>query len=440
MEKYLEQMKKFIAYHSISTDEQYKNDMSQTANYLIKLLNSHGCETQSITGYGNPIVVASYVVDKKLPTCLVYGHYDVQPADISEWRNQDPFAMEVTDEKIIARWAVDNKGQIMIHVISIINAIQNGDLQYNIKFMIEWDEETGSPFLEKFVKDHKELLSADLVMVSDGEIIGDHTPTLGAWFRGGANITLTLQTATVDLHSGLFGWIAPNSAHEASILINKLYTDGYKITIPGYYDDVVTLSDEIVENNKAVPFDAEEIKHITWIKSIYAMKDHDPVTINGLFPTIQVTWLQSWYTGNGYRNAIPHQTMIKFNLRLAPGQNQHQAIARFGEWVNTELPDYVDHTLEISDPYAAITIQTDNPHTIKAASIIEKIYNRAPVYRYCGAAIPVTWMFQDILDTSVIIADLGNEDCNMHGVGENFRLSCIQKGLDFSQKFFTTKA
>jgi acetylornithine deacetylase/succinyl-diaminopimelate desuccinylase-like protein len=164
------------------------------------------------------------------------------------------------------------------------------------------------------------------------------------------------------------------------------------------------------------------------------------VTINGLFPTIQVTWLQSWYTGNGYRNAIPHQTTIKFNLRLAPGQNQHQTVASFGEWINTTLPTYVDHTIEISDPYGAITIQTDNQHTQKAAEIIGELYNRPPVYRFCGAAIPVTGMFQDILDTSVIIADLGNEDCNMHGVGENFRLSCIQKGLDFSQKFFTTQA
>jgi acetylornithine deacetylase/succinyl-diaminopimelate desuccinylase-like protein len=120
------------------------------------------------------------MVDEKLPTCLIYGHYDVQPADLSEGWNQDPFDMEVTDEKIIARGAVDNKGQIMIHIISILNAIQTGNLQYNIKFMIEGDEETGSPHLEKFVKDHKELLSADVVMVSDGEIIGDHTPTLGA--------------------------------------------------------------------------------------------------------------------------------------------------------------------------------------------------------------------------------------------------------------------
>lgn len=140
--------------------------------------------------------------------------------------------MQLTDEKIIARGAVDNKGQIMIHIISILDAIQSGDLQYNIKFMIEGDEETGSPHLQQFLLDHQELLACDLVMVSDGEIIGDHTPTLGAGFRGGANVTITLQTAQYDLHSGLYGGIAPNSAIEATKLLSTLYDDGYRLTIP----------------------------------------------------------------------------------------------------------------------------------------------------------------------------------------------------------------
>ncbi len=440
MKNYLEEMKKFISYRSISTDTQYKNDMSQTANYLCDLLKTYGFETKSITWYGNPIVVASYHHDDSLPTCLIYGHYDVQPADISEWWEQDPFDMQTTDEKIIARGAVDNKGQIMIHIISIGEAIQEWTLQYNIKFMIEGDEETGSPYLSKFVKDHTEDLSCDFVMVSDGEIIGEDIPTITAGYRWWANMTVTLQTATVDLHSGIYWWIAPNSAHEANILINKLYDDGYRIAIPGYYDDVSLISQEMIDNNLSVPFDPEDIKKITGMKSLYMIDDYDPVTINGLLPTIQVTWLQSWYTGNWYRNAIPHQTIIKFNLRLAPGQNAQTAVAKFSNWIQETLPTYVDSTIDISDPYEAITIDTDNTYTQKTAKVLEQQYNNKAIFRYCWAAVPVTGLFQEILKAAVVVADLGNEDCNMHGVAENMRLSCIEKGLAFSKAYFSSPA
>ncbi len=435
---YLDLMKQFIAFRSISTDPNYKEHMSDTADYLVELLKTYGFQAEAIPWYGNPIVVWSHVTDPALPTYLIYGHYDVQPAAKDEWREQDPFDLHIQDDKIVARGAVDNKGQIMIHIATIGKLVQEGRLQYNIKFMIEGDEETGSPYLVKFLNDYKDLLRADVVVVSDGEIIGDHTPTIGAGFRGWCNMTLTFQTADVDLHSGLYGWIAPNSALEAMKVLGKLYTQQHRIAIDDYYKTVDPITDEEIANNKSLPVTHEEIMQSTGIKNLLIQEWYDAVTANGLMPTIQISGLQAGYTGDGYRNAIPHKTIVKINFRFARGQNPTDSIAQFVSRVNEQTPEYVTLNIDISDPYGAITIKTDHPSIQKAREVLTASHGKEPVLRFCGAAIPVTGLFQDILGSAVVIVDLANDDCRMHGVGENFKLSCIQKWLDFSEQFFSS--
>lgn len=434
--QYLTLMKEFISYPSISTDPQHSGDCAATAEYLVNLLRWYGFTADAITWYGNPIVVASYILNPNLSTYLVYGHYDVQPADIAEWWEQDPFDLQVTDEKIIARGAVDNKGQIMIHIATIGQLIQENSIGFNIKFMIEGDEETGSPYLEKFMHDYKDTLSCDWVVVSDGEIIGDHTPTIWAWFRGGCNMTLTLKTANVDLHSGLYGWIAPNSALEATKLLSKLYTTQHRLSIETYYSDTQSVTDEERLHASNIPFSEEDTKKTTGIRNLLVQEWYDPVTANGLMPTIQITGLQSGYTGDGYRNAIPHKTTIKLNFRFARGQNPTTAVEQFISRAREQLPEYVDMEIDISDPYAAITIQTHHEAVQRARDILGLSHSKEPVLRFCGAAIPVTGMFQDILGAWVAIVDLANDDCHMHGVWENFKISCIEKWLEFSKQFF----
>ncbi len=428
----------FISYPSISTDPEHKNDMTQTAWFLVDLLSAHGFTAQAITGYSNPIVVARYITDPSYETVLIYGHYDVQPADLSEGWTNDPFVLTEREWRLYARGVVDNKGQIMIHIATVLDLISQGKLRYNIVFMIEGDEETWSPHLERFINEQKDLLKADYTLISDGEIIGDHTPTLIAAFRGGCNLTLTLRTASDDLHSGLYGNIAPNSAYEMSHLLGKLYDDRAMIAVPWRYDSVAPITPEQKENNTHVPFSFEETQQITGIKALYTPDGYDPTTANGLLPTIEISWIQSGYTGNGYRNAIPAQTMAKINFRFAPGQDAQQMMQLFSQRVTSQLPAYVDHTIEMSDAYDAITLRTDHPKVQEARDILSTIYGRAPILRYCGAAIPVTGLFQDLLWQTVIVVDLANEDCHMHGVDENFSISCIDKGLAFSQQFLST--
>lgn len=433
---YLPLLHKSISYKSISTDPEYKEVCNACAEWYIELFQNHGFATEKIIWYGNPLVYAYYEVDPWAKTYLVYGHYDVQPADISEWRSHDPFALRKNENKLYARGAVDNKGQHMIHITTILELIKTNTLAHNIKFLLEWDEETGSPHIPTAISDYKELLKADIALISDGEIIGNHTPTMTASFRGGANMTITLDTAKTDLHSGIYGNIAPSTSHEAAILISKLYDEFNSIAIPGRYDDLSEITDTQVANNKNVPFDIEELKYISWIKTVIPPKGYDPVTANGLLPTIQISGIHSGYTGNGYKNIIPWSATIKINFRFWPGQDAEAKIEKFKQRVANTLPVYADHEIETSDYYNAISIDIDNEETKKASVLLSEVYGKTCIMRYCGAAVPISWLFQDILACKVIIADLGNEDCNMHGVDENIDIACVEKGLEFSRRFF----
>jgi acetylornithine deacetylase/succinyl-diaminopimelate desuccinylase-like protein len=238
----------------------------------------------------------------------------------------------------------------------------------------------------------------------------------------------------------MYGGIAPNAAYEASKLLGKLYDDKHRLTIDGYYEGVAEITEEMLRNNASLPITAADIQATTGIRDVLIHEWYDIATANGLLPTIQISGIQSGYTGEWYRNAIPATCLIKLNFRFAPGQDPEQTIALFTDRVAQHLPHYVQYTIETSDPYGAITIMTDHEAVKRADSLLSDIYGKAAVYRYCGAAIPVTGLFQDVLGAVVIIADLANEDCRMHGVGENFRIGNVMKGLEFSRRFFTMEA
>lgn len=433
---YLQLLEQFIAFKSISTDPAYKNDCKVTADRLVDLLKNWWLDAKVIPNYGNPIVLANYIYDPSLPTLLIYGHYDVQPADASDWRTNDPFTLSQTEQKVFARGAVDNKGQIMIHIYTVLELIKTNNLRYNIKFMIEWDEETGSPFLTKFIEDYKDELKADYCIISDGEMIGNHTPTMTASFRWGANMTIKYISSKTDLHSGIYGGIAPSTSYELSKILSKLYDSNGLIAIPGRYDDLAPITDLQKANNAKVPFDIDEIKKISEIRDIWTPKGYDPVTANWLLPTIQISWLNSWYTWDGYKNIIPHQATAKINFRFWPWQSSTKMIDLFKNWIAENTPKYISFEIQTSDPYDAILLDVDNDINRSASQIISDIYNKPAIMRYCWAAVPVSGMFQNIW-MQVTIVDLGNEDCNMHGVDENFDKVCIEKWLEFSKKFLS---
>jgi acetylornithine deacetylase/succinyl-diaminopimelate desuccinylase-like protein len=429
---YLTLLKEFLAFPSISTDPQYQQNITQTAQWLAQTFQDHHFDTQVITGYSNPIVIASYLANPNHPTCLIYGHYDVQPASQDEGWQSDPFQLHITDTYLYGRGVIDNKGQVLIHIAAIFELIEQQKLQYNIKFMLEGNEETGSPTLAKFISEHQKELRSDFILISDGEITADH-PVIELGFRGGFNSTLTLRSASNDLHSGIYGGAAPNSAFEMTKLLSKLFDSQNRITIPGFYDDV-----EPLDGRMRIPFDQTTYSQITGAKTLLTEPATDFYNQVGLRPTLQITGLQSGYVGDGYRNSIPHQSTVKINARLVQKQNPQTIIKFLRTWISNNLPDYLQHQLQVSAPYEGIKLDVENPFIHKAAAILAETYATEVYYKYSGGGLPVVTTFHQIFGVPQLLIPFANEDCAMHGANENFNLELAQKAYQFSQSFFST--
>lgn len=429
---YLTLLKEFLAFPSISTDPQYQEAMLSTAQWLQQTFQSHNFNSQIVTGYSNPIVLSTYITDPTYPTCLIYGHYDVQPASQDEGWQSDPFQLKITDTHLYGRGVIDNKGQVLIHIAAIFELISQQKLRYNIKFMLEGNEETGSPDLAKFIRDYEQELRADFILISDGEITADH-PIVELGFRGGFNSTLTISTATNDLHSGIYGGAAPNAAFEMTKLLSKLFDSQNRITIAGFYDAV-----EALDGRMQIPFDQAAYTHITGAKALLTEPDIDFHNQVGLRPTVQVTGLQSGYTGEGYRNSIPHQATAKINARLVQKQNPQAIVELLRNWISSNLPDYVQHQFQVSDPYQGIKLDLDNPYIHKAVNLLEKAYSQTVYYKYSGGGLPVVTTFHQVFGVPQLLIPFANEDCAMHGANENFNLELARKAYQFSQSYFST--
>jgi acetylornithine deacetylase/succinyl-diaminopimelate desuccinylase-like protein len=319
-QEYLKLLKQFIKFKSISTDPQFKGEIENTVKWLTKLLENNGFKITIIQGNNHPIVLAEFIKNPSLETCLVYGHYDVQPANINEGWENDPFEILEKEDKLIARGIVDNKGQISIHIFTILELIKQDKLNYNIKFFIEGEEELGSPGLEEIIKNNKDILKADFFLLSDGTILANH-PAIEVSLRGIANITLSLQTSDKELHSGIYGSSAPNAIHEMSKFISNLYDKNNKINIDNFYDDIKVVSEFEKENNKKIPFDIEEYKRNSGTKVMLNEEGLDFRTQVGLRPAVNVVGVVAGYNGSGYKTSIPNIATAKFNFRLVDGQD-----------------------------------------------------------------------------------------------------------------------
>lgn len=430
MNTYKSLLQQAIQFRSVSTDPQFAPQIEGMVSWLSETLQKKGFAVERFEGYANPIILGTYTTDKNAKTCLLYGHYDVQPANIQDGWNTEPFEVHEDENRFYARGVVDNKGQFLIHLATIFDLIDQNKLKYNIKFLIEGNEETGSPKIAQCIKDNHEKLACDFVLISDGEITGK-SPVIELGFRGGANTTLTIQTATNDLHSGIYGGIAPSAAHELSKFISTLYDEKNKITIPHFYDDVDPISE------KPTPFNKHEYENITGCKTLLHEEKIDPALQTGLRPSIQVTGISTGYTGEGYRNSIPAKAIAKINFRLVKSQDPQKIMEQFEYYIKKTLPDYVSYTFEITDPYEGIKLDINNEYVQKAQEKLTEAFQTQPLHKYSGGGLPIVTLFNDLLKVPQVLVPLGNEDCNMHGVNENFDKAILEKALLFSNNFFS---
>lgn len=436
-EDYKALLSEFLSFKSISTNPDFKGDIDKTANWLVDKFKAYGFDSYLLEGKEtNPNVFAEYHVSDDAETILIYGHYDVQPADMSDGWESDPFELDERDGKLFGRGTVDNKGQVLIHMFTIGNLVQQNRLKYNVKFLIEGNEETGNEELGGIIASNSDLLSCDHVIISDGEITSNR-PTLDVAFRGGANLTIKFKTAKNSLHSGMYGGAIPSASHEMSKFIASLYDANNRVKFEGFYKGVEDITDAEFDNNQSIEFDIDEFESITGINTLKTEQGLDFYSQTGLRPMLTVSGLSSGYTGEGYSNIVPNTAMAKINFRFITDQDPEVILEEFENYVSEVVPDYVEYEIDKNSSWKAIKLDVSNPKVQEATELLEEVYGKKVVYKYVGGSIPVIVDFKNTLGKETISISLGNEDCNMHGVDENFTIDLIKKALEFSEKFFS---
>lgn len=431
---YARLLPQFISYKSISTDPSFIHEIEKTALWLSSQFKENGFDVKKINGYDNSIIVARYEVDPKLKTVLIYGHYDVQPADKEDGWESDPFTVTERNGRLYARGAVDNKGQVLVHIATVFDLIEEKKLKYNVVFMIEGNEESGSPRLSDFIKDHAALLASDLVLVSDGETTGGH-PTLDVGFRGVVNIGITLSTSDRDLHSGLFGGAVPNSAQELSKILGSLWSKDNRVTIPEFYADAEPIDKDLADEAAHFPIPQEEMRLLSGCETLLVSPDSNFYCRNGLLPTLEITGIQTGYTGVGFRNSIPAIATAKINVRTAPAQDPYKQGDYIVKHLQSLVPSYAKATITKDEISKGILLDRTHEYMREASTIMNRVYKTNAIMRVCGATLPIAADFFEILGVPQVYASIGNEDCKMHAANENYALEFLNKGLEFSRAF-----
>ena len=436
---YIHNLSKFITFKSVSTFEDV-TEIGKTVDWLERLFTNSGFSTKVIRGYDNPVIIAEYIVNPDFPTVLVYGHYDVQPASTEEW-GTDPFKLEMKDGKIFGRGVSDNKGQFFVHFSAISKLIEENALIFNVKFIIEGNEETGSPNIKPLLEKFRDELKSVMILISDSSMIQDN-PTMEVGLRGTFNTTLNIYSSDKDLHSGLFGGVAVNSAHVASQFLSELFDDFGNVTYKEFYNDV-EISQEDIKLTDSIPFNKRNILTLTGNSELMLDSKENYYQKVGLKPTIQVTGLSSGYNGVGYRNSVPHQTSIKLNFRLVSNQTPDKVLKDFKQYCEKKLPDFVRHSFaqpeKTEGAVNPVRIDSTGRYHKHIKLLLESVYGAKVYYDFNGATLPIINSFNEVFGNELLMVALANEDCNMHAVGENFDLQKIKKALEFSYKFFSTK-
>jgi acetylornithine deacetylase/succinyl-diaminopimelate desuccinylase-like protein len=435
---YKQLLKKFISFKSISTDEKFSKDLENTAVWISEYLKSSGMETKLLrASVGNPVVFASYNARKDLETVLIYGHYDVQPAKKSDGWSKEPFSLTEKKGRLVARGVVDNKGQILAYMVTVAELIKSGKLAYNVKFLIEGNEESGSGELEEILRKYKNELECDFVLISDGELTNG-MPTIEVSLRGGFNATLKYKTGKTNLHSGIFGGAIPNAAHELMKFFAKLYDDEGAVSFEKFYENTNLPSEEELKRNKRLSKNAD-IKSIAGVNTLCLPKGRDFFTQTGLFPTIQITGIQTGYTSQGYANIVPAESEARLNFRIVASQSPAKIAKNFEKFVKENTPKYVEYSLTFGGLHHPIKVNMDSIYLERVENKLEEIYKSPVARKNVGGAIPFVADVKKILGADTMLVPFCNEDCNMHGINENFEIKLIKKSLMFAGKFLSEK-
>ena len=439
--RFLEELFGLIRIPSISSLTENKADMIKAAEYWKQtLLNSGADKVEIIPTEGNSVVFGEKNIDKNLPTVLVYGHYDVMPVDPIELWKTPPFEPQIIDEKIVARGADDDKGQAFMHAKAFELMVKTNTLPCNVKFMIEGEEEVGSPNLPTFCEKYKDMLKADVILVSDTGMIAKDIPSITTGLRGLSYMEVELTGPNRDLHSGIFGGAVANPANVLAKMIASLHDENKHITIPGFYDDVVEISLEERNEMAKAPFNLEAYKKALDIKCEWGEKGYSTTERTGIRPTLDINGIWSGYTGEGAKTVLPSKATAKISMRLVPNQSNDKISELFKKHFEAIAPDFVKvkvTSLHGGEPYVS---PLDIPAYRAAEKAYTETFGKKPVPTRSGGSIPVIADFEKILGIKSIIMGFGLESDAIHSPNENYPLFNFYKGIEtipYFYKYFT---
>lgn len=436
-ERFLDELLAYLRIPSISTLEENKEDIVKCAQFIEDELKRIGIpKTEIFPTAGHPIVYGELIVDKHLPTVLIYGHYDVQPVDPLELWDSPPFEPVIKDGKIYARGANDNKGQNYVHIKAVESYLKTvGKTPVNIKFIFEGEEEVGSTHLYSFIKEKANLLKCDAVLISDTSLYDNDIPTINYGLRGLCYMEVEVTGADRDLHSGSFGGAIANPINELAKMIAKLHDKNGRITIPNFYKDVLKLTKVEKDNIKNLNFNDKKMCKDYKVKELTGEKGY--LTLEKLWtrPTLDCNGIFGGFTGVGAKTVLPSKATAKISMRLVPNQNPHKIAKEFKKYIETIAPKSVKVKVTEMHGGFPIVIPIDSPAIMAASKATEKAFGKKTVFTREGGSIPIVVEFVKILKAPTILMGLGLDTDDIHSPNEHFLIKNFEYGL-YSSAYF----
>lgn len=439
-EQFLNELLELLKIPSVSADKKFAGDVRAAAEYLkerFKELDTHVeiCETE-----GYPIVYAEHIKDPSLPTVLVYGHYDVQPADPYELWDSPPFEPVIKNDKIYARGACDDKGQMYMHVKAYEALIKTDSLPCNVKFMIEGEEEVGSENLEVFVKANREKLAADVILISDTAMLSNDTPSINVGLKGLSYLEVEVVGPNRDLHSGVYGGSVANPINILCDMIASLQDEKGRITIPGFYDKVQELSDEYRAKMAEAPFNLENFKKDLGIDEVKGEEGYSTIERTGIRPTLDVNGIWGGYIGEGAKTVLPSKANAKISMRLVPDQTSDEITELFKNHFLSIAPKSVKVKVTPHHGGEPAVTPTDSIGYKAAVKAMAKSWGKDPIPTREGGSIPIVALFKEELGLDSILMGFGLNEDAIHSPNESYGLFNYYRGIEtisYFYQFFT---
>lgn len=438
-QEFLEELKEVLRIPSISANTDYKPAMVQTAEWFKKQLESIGMtRARLFETAGNPIVYAEWLgAGEHALTVLIYGHYDVQPADDPDnlWKT-DPFEPVIRDGKLYARGSADDKGQTFTQIKAIQSMLVASGLPVNVKFVIEGEEENGSDHFYPFLDEHADLLKADVTVISDTSMLGLDHPSIVYGLRGIVSFEIEVRGASHDLHSGAYGGLVHNPLHALVDILAAMHDANGSVSVPGFYDRVrIPDADERAELAKT-PFPMDRLKNETGLDKFWGEPDYEPHERLGVRPTFEVNGLVGGWTGEGGKTVLPAKALAKISCRLVPDQDPAEIFELVRQYVQQITPPTVTSEVRLSHKGLWAIVDVHSSYMQAALKAYEFGFGKRPVFMREGGSIPLVGSFQDVLQTPVILMGFGLPDDNAHGPNEKYTLECFQRGMKTAINFY----